>query len=214
ILALTALLLRPACLSLVELFSLALHSFLFFFLMIPRPPRSPLFPYTTLFRSPVPVREGDVQDYRIGPLSARDFVGLGQGSRLDHAVSLRLEEALQAVPGGRVVFDHEDLSPAARRLVAGRREPLSLSLRRRRRRLLRLLEARKSERHARAFSLGTVEEEIASHHLDQLLGDRETKPGAAPGVVRPRADLAERLEGRRHEVAGDSPSRVLDLEDD
>src|SRR5258708_13870704 len=28
-----------------------LHSFLFFFLMIRRPPRSTLFPYTTLFRS-------------------------------------------------------------------------------------------------------------------------------------------------------------------
>src|SRR5437016_12610878 len=30
--------------------------FLFFFLMIPRPPRSPLFPYTTLFRSACLVR--------------------------------------------------------------------------------------------------------------------------------------------------------------
>src|SRR2546422_11223276 len=29
----------------------------FFFLMIRRPPRSTLFPYTTLFRSPVPVRD-------------------------------------------------------------------------------------------------------------------------------------------------------------
>src|SRR2546422_1077102 len=29
----------------------ALHSFFFFFLMIRRPPRSTLFPYTTLFRS-------------------------------------------------------------------------------------------------------------------------------------------------------------------
>src|SRR5258708_26627968 len=28
-----------------------LHTFFFFFLMIRRPPRSPLFPYTTLFRS-------------------------------------------------------------------------------------------------------------------------------------------------------------------
>src|SRR5205823_13404960 len=28
-----------------------LRSFLFFFLLIPPPPRSPLFPYTTLFRS-------------------------------------------------------------------------------------------------------------------------------------------------------------------
>src|SRR5438876_12450608 len=30
---------------------LSLHSFFFFFLMIRRPPRSTLFPYTTLFRS-------------------------------------------------------------------------------------------------------------------------------------------------------------------
>src|SRR2546430_13365698 len=32
------------------------HLFLFFFLMIRRPPRSTLFPYTTLFRSPVRVQ--------------------------------------------------------------------------------------------------------------------------------------------------------------
>src|SRR5438552_14716435 len=31
-----------------------LHHLLFFILMIRRPPRSTLFPYTTLFRSPVP----------------------------------------------------------------------------------------------------------------------------------------------------------------
>src|SRR5204862_7969459 len=30
------------------------YSFLFFFLMLPRPPRSTLFPYTTLFRSDCP----------------------------------------------------------------------------------------------------------------------------------------------------------------
>src|SRR5438309_10631555 len=30
------------------------HPFIFFFLMIPRPPRSTLFPYTTLFRSSSP----------------------------------------------------------------------------------------------------------------------------------------------------------------
>src|SRR2546430_11406392 len=39
------------------------HSFFFFFLMIRRPPRSTLFPYTTLFRSPQgpvgPVRHGE-----------------------------------------------------------------------------------------------------------------------------------------------------------
>src|SRR5436190_13794749 len=34
--------------------------FLFFFLMIRRPPRSTLFPYTTLFRSPPPRRRSRV----------------------------------------------------------------------------------------------------------------------------------------------------------
>src|ERR1017187_10930824 len=34
-----------------------LHSFFFFFLMIRRPPRSTLFPYTTLFRSRHPLLE-------------------------------------------------------------------------------------------------------------------------------------------------------------
>src|SRR6478736_7335944 len=39
------------------LYCLSLFFFLFFFLMIRRPPRSTLFPYTTLFRSArVPVR--------------------------------------------------------------------------------------------------------------------------------------------------------------
>src|SRR5438874_11156577 len=38
-----------------------------FFLLIRRPPRSTLFPYTTLFRSPVPAREA-----RMFPLSRPD----------------------------------------------------------------------------------------------------------------------------------------------
>src|SRR5712692_10788439 len=37
---------------------LFLFSFFFFFLMIRRPPRSTLFPYTTLFRSPEPSSSG------------------------------------------------------------------------------------------------------------------------------------------------------------
>src|SRR5256884_1367395 len=37
-------------------FSLPVHPFFFFFLMIRRPPRSTLFPYTTLFRSDGAVR--------------------------------------------------------------------------------------------------------------------------------------------------------------
>src|SRR2546430_5003886 len=42
--------------------------FLFFFLMIRRPPRSTLFPYTTLFRSPLGVLFGHAQDIECQPL--------------------------------------------------------------------------------------------------------------------------------------------------
>src|SRR2546426_6981151 len=41
---------------------MSLHIFFFFFLMIRRPPRSTLFPYTTLFRSVV--ERNDVEDRR------------------------------------------------------------------------------------------------------------------------------------------------------
>src|SRR6266511_5850100 len=41
------------CINLIYTYTLLF--FFFFFLMIRRPPRSTLFPYTTLFRSPFPV---------------------------------------------------------------------------------------------------------------------------------------------------------------
>src|SRR3712207_9554309 len=41
------------------LFFYSFYFTFFFFLMIRRPPRSTLFPYTTLFRSPVPGRGSD-----------------------------------------------------------------------------------------------------------------------------------------------------------
>src|SRR2546422_1528247 len=52
-------------------------AFLFFFLMIRRPPRSTLFPYTTLFRSPPPGRPQSAQPGPRrgpgeGPVPARD----------------------------------------------------------------------------------------------------------------------------------------------
>src|SRR5256885_17259940 len=50
--------------SLCAIISLSCPSF-FFFLMIRRPPRSTLFPYTTLFRSPRHDRELDPE--RLGP---------------------------------------------------------------------------------------------------------------------------------------------------
>src|SRR2546425_988131 len=56
--------------------------FLFFFLMIRRPPRSTLFPYTTLFRSPGDVGERPRPrlDHRDDPLRC-----LGVGERREHA---------------------------------------------------------------------------------------------------------------------------------
>src|SRR2546430_16205860 len=45
----------PAIHCSIIILSLYLFIFFFFFLMIRRPPRSTLFPYTTLFRSGVPV---------------------------------------------------------------------------------------------------------------------------------------------------------------
>src|SRR5215469_17634712 len=47
--------------------SLEILNFLFFFLMIRRPPRSTLFPYTTLFRSALAV----VRVFRLQPLQVR-----------------------------------------------------------------------------------------------------------------------------------------------
>src|SRR2546428_1790066 len=46
--------------------------FLFFFLMIRRPPRSTLFPYTTLFRSERLREQPHVIVVRFGPKSGRD----------------------------------------------------------------------------------------------------------------------------------------------
>src|SRR5256885_10943204 len=56
-------------------------SFFFFFLMIRRPPRSTLFPYTTLFRSNryngIPSTSAAGYAYRAGERAARDNSGLG-----------------------------------------------------------------------------------------------------------------------------------------
>src|SRR5256885_12298630 len=51
--------------------------FLFFFLMIRRPPRSTLFPYTTLFRSEWRVRAPDPAQH--GDARARGRQGIGAG---------------------------------------------------------------------------------------------------------------------------------------
>src|SRR3712207_9532660 len=56
----------------------AVSYFFFFFLMIRRPPRSTLFPYTTLFRSPAPGRSrhrGPSKQRRPGPAPRRPSPG-------------------------------------------------------------------------------------------------------------------------------------------
>src|SRR5258707_15896710 len=61
------------------------NSFFFFFLMIRRPPRSTLFPYTTLFRS------WPLRDLERHPEQPHDAVGRGdrRGQRLPQALEQR-----------------------------------------------------------------------------------------------------------------------------
>src|SRR2546430_17413154 len=65
----------------------------FFFLMIRRPPRSTLFPYTTLFRSPL---EGftiaQLSDIHVGPTIKRRFVE-GVVERVKDRKSTRLNSS-------------------------------------------------------------------------------------------------------------------------
>src|SRR5256885_6147737 len=65
--------------SLLFNYSSDLIYFFFFFLMIRRPPRSTLFPYTTLFRSCLPADQGD---HRAGHRALRGDVRRDPGERL------------------------------------------------------------------------------------------------------------------------------------
>src|SRR3712207_8846950 len=62
----------------------------FFFLMIRRPPRSTLFPYTTLFRSAISVIQTDVAG----------FVGIAERGPLDTPVPVQSWRQFQAHFGG------------------------------------------------------------------------------------------------------------------
>src|SRR3982750_4979217 len=68
-------------------------SLFFFFLMIRRPPRSTLFPYTTLFRSHRPhLRESPAQHARPGPDSRSEEHTSELQSRSDLVCRLLLEK--------------------------------------------------------------------------------------------------------------------------
>src|SRR5689334_23844360 len=79
---------RPSSL-LILFYLLVLFSVFFFFLMIRRPPRSTLFPYTTLFRSPV----------RIPIFGDQQVAGL-RGRRIE------LDRHAPGLPGGDRSEEH------------------------------------------------------------------------------------------------------------
>src|SRR5256885_6285836 len=64
----------------------------FFFLMIRRPPRSTLFPYTTLFRSPRSARATPQRRMRRRRRHPRDCAAARSGSILGARMELRSEE--------------------------------------------------------------------------------------------------------------------------
>src|SRR2546422_9115936 len=72
-------------------YSIIYLSLFFFFLMIRRPPRSTLFPYTTLFRSLVALRARGVVEERPQPRCRRED-GLEHHAAAREALLLRSEE--------------------------------------------------------------------------------------------------------------------------
>src|SRR2546429_726233 len=65
----------------------------FFFLMIRRPPRSTLFPYTTLFRSSASLRsQEDTLDQLFNLATASDAVAASQVGRVHERIARRSEE--------------------------------------------------------------------------------------------------------------------------
>src|SRR3712207_7746312 len=91
---------------------------LFFFLMIRRPPRSTLFPYTTLFRSQRPLPPG--QERRPAHGEAVPGIEAGEAEELDeavHAVPDQDPGGVGADPGGdrkstRLNSSHANISYA------------------------------------------------------------------------------------------------------
>src|SRR2546430_10282149 len=76
--------------------------FIFFFLMIRRPPRSTLFPYTTLFRSEARVRTGNHPALASGEV-------LGRIETEHHSVAAAASDANTAVAGSHCMrCSHRD----------------------------------------------------------------------------------------------------------
>src|SRR5690349_24539185 len=120
------------------MFYCAFSVFLFFFLMIRRPPRSTLFPYTTLFRSPY------FQHATFGLLFTAAGYSLGQGNKLAQYSYCRLPVVAPSDLGV------ERLNAC----VFERGDPESLR---------RALAQAEQMEHAQAFALGVLSaEELAT----------------------------------------------------
>src|SRR2546422_11342729 len=151
----------------------------------------------------VPVRQRDVENQHVRWPALDLLFGFRERARFRDFVARRLEEALQAIAREGVVLDDQD--PPALPALAGRRR---LGRDECRRLLEQLLELRQRERDAGSLAFAAVEEEIASHELHELLGDRQSETGPARSLSVPGADLAERLEDGRHEVGRNAVARV------
>src|SRR2546425_4515935 len=99
-----------------------LVSIFFFFLMIRRPPRSTLFPYTTLFRSLLRRDLGDAhrsggEHRRLRAEHERQPAVLGRGGREPHAAGPRRDRMPPAT--ARASFNNQPV--AEHRVLAGER---------------------------------------------------------------------------------------------
>src|SRR5256884_8942248 len=74
-------------------YTLIIFFFFFFFLMIRRPPRSTLFPYTTLFRSTYVVNRNI--NFTNVCFVGCSFCGFGRGPQASDAYSLSFEEVVR-----------------------------------------------------------------------------------------------------------------------
>src|SRR2546430_16573506 len=91
---------------------------LFFFLMIRRPPRSTLFPYTTLFRSDLArlTALGRHEHDAVGPARAIDRRGRSVLQDVDRRDVARIE--ITQARADHAVHDHEGLVVALQRVAA------------------------------------------------------------------------------------------------
>src|SRR5256885_3258498 len=87
----------------------SLFYFFFFFLMIRRPPRSTLFPYTTLFRSPRTGRVRDARDHfhRVAQAEPRHAArDVEQGRGIGHLHEQRIDRKSTRLNSSHLVISY------------------------------------------------------------------------------------------------------------